>query len=69
MRGDVLGRIEGAGAGKTRDAEDRRIREHDGGELVLPFGHVGEGNVLARLGLAEDETGVLLGKSPLGMVA
>ena len=32
------------------------------------LGHGGERDILARLGLAEDEAGVLLGKKPFGIV-
>ena len=46
---------------------DRRILLDDVGQLVGEIGHGVERDVLARLGLAEDEAGVLLGKKPLGM--
>ncbi len=41
------------------------IGQDDLRELVLDLGHGGERHVLARLGLAEDEAGVLLGKEAL----
>ncbi len=48
------------------DARNRRILLDDGGELGLQVGHGREGDVLSRLGLGEDEAGILLGEEALG---
>ena len=51
---------------EAHHARHRRVLLDDAGEPVLQVGHGGEGDVLPRLGLAEDEAGVLLGKEALG---
>ena len=48
-------------ADEADDAGDGRILEDDGGIFILDFRHRIEGDVLARLRLAENDAGVLLG--------
>ena len=64
--GGVLGRVAAGRADEADHAGDGGILLDDVGQPVLELGHGVEGNVLARLGLAEDEAGVLLGEEALG---
>ena len=55
-----------AGTDRRADCRDGRI-PHDGVEQgLLALLHRLEGNILRRLGLADDQSGILLGKEALG---
>ena len=51
---------------KPTTAGDRGIRPDLVDELPHQVRHAGEGRVLARIGLAEDEAGILLREEALG---
>ncbi len=63
--GGIFGRVVGRGAGEIQHAGNRRILTNGFGKLVHDPLHVGVGDVLARLRLAEDEAGILLREKAL----
>jgi hypothetical protein len=64
--GRVLGRVEGAGPGKGKDAGNGGVVPDDCDDLLDVGRHGLERTVFARIRLAENKAGVLLGEKTLG---
>ena len=64
--GRVLGRVVGAGSSEGEDPGDGGIMSDDFDDLLDISSHGLERTILARVRLAKDKAGILLGEKPLG---